>query len=175
EIHAARWVTKVHSTRVGAFQSPTAGPVGVLVEGRAQMLAGPAPRASRLPATAAPSARVELLWAVAGADGLLVDAIADSVDGLVVAGTGGGHLPPAMAKAVVQLAQRRPVVLSSRCAGDGQILRQTYGGVGSETHLLSEGVVASGGLAPAKARLRLLFGLSAGLTVQEIFPAEPTP
>lgn len=174
EIHAARLATKLHSTRVGAFHSPAAGPIGVVVEGRVELFVGPA-ESSRLPVTAAPSVRVELIWAAAGADGFVVDAIADSVDGLVVAGTGGGHLPPAMAEAVVRLAQRRPVVLASRCAGDGQILRQMYGGVGSETHLLSEGVVATGGLAPLKARLRLLFGLSAGQAVERLFPAERSP
>ncbi|MGH3359126.1 MAG: asparaginase [Nocardioidaceae bacterium] len=175
EIHSAHWVTKVHSTRMSAFQSPAAGPLGVLVEGRVELYAGPPAQPDRLSITAAPSARVELLWAVAGADGFLVDAIADGVDGLVVAGTGGGHLPPAMAEATVRLARERPVVLCSRCAGNGQVLQQTYGGVGSETHLLSEGIVAAGSLAPPKARLRLLFGLSAGHAVHELFRAGHTP
>jgi len=171
EIHVATWVTKLHSTRVAAFASPPAGPVGLVSEGEVVLLLGPPPRRELLPARTPPTRRVELLWAVAGADGMIVDAIADKVDGLVVAGTGGGHTSAPLAEALVRLrASGKPVVLSSRCGGS-QVLRNTYGGVGSEIHLRSEGLLSAGSLAPLKARLRLLFGLSAGLPVDDLFPA----
>lgn len=171
EIHAARWVTKQHSSRVAAFESPSAGPVGVLVEGEVELLLGPPPGSDRLPVTRAPSVRVELLWTVTGSDGFVVDAVADGIDGLVVAGTGGGHTPPALAEALVRLVRSgRPVILGSRCGGTPRVLQRTYGGEGSETHLMTEGLVPAGSLPPVKARLRLLFGLSAGLSPSELFP-----
>jgi L-asparaginase len=170
EIHLARWVTKVHSTRVAAFGSPTAGPVGMVAEGRAIRLAGPLP-SERLSRTRAPSRRVELIWSVAGSDGLLVDAIKSQVDGLVVAGTGGGHVAPPLAEALVAAAaQGVAVVLASRCP-DAQALHRTYGGVGGEIHLLASGLVSAGSLSPTKARLKLIFGLSAGFTPSRLFPA----
>jgi L-asparaginase len=170
EIHVATWVTKLYSTRVAAFASPAAGPVGLVSEGEVVLLLGPPPRPELLAVTAPPTRRVELLWAVAGADGLIVDAIAEKVDGLVVAGTGGGHTSAPLAESLVRLrASGKPVVLSSRCGGS-QVLRGTYGGIGSEIHLLSEGLVSAGPLAPLKARLRLLFGLSAGLQAEDLFP-----
>jgi L-asparaginase len=168
EIHVAKLVTKHHSTRVAAFTSPSAGPVGFVCENEVELLLGPPPETDRLPATARPGKRVELVWAAAGADGALVDAIARDVDGLVIAGTGGGHLSPPLAEAVVRAARSRPVVLASRCE-DGPLLRDTYGGVGSETHLLGEGLLAAGVLSPVKARLRMIFGLSAGLAAERLF------
>jgi len=175
EIHVARLVTKQHSTRVAAFSSPSAGPVGFVIENEVELLLGPPPEPDRLTATAPPDVKVELVMAVAGSDGRLVDAIAGDVAGLVVAGTGAGHLSPALAEAVVRSARSgRPTVLTSRCA-DGPILRRTYGGPGSETHLLGEGVLAARTLSPAKARLRLLFGLSAGLSAGDLFPARTSP
>ncbi|MCG5215195.1 asparaginase [Streptosporangium soli] len=169
EIHVARLVTKHHSTRVAAFTSPSAGPVGFVAENEVELLLGPPPAADLLSATAPPDRRVEIIMAVAGSDGRLVDAIAGDVAALVVAGVGAGHLPPALAEAVVRVARsNRPVVLASRCE-DGPILRHTYSGPGSETHLLGEGLLASRTLSPAKARLRLIFGLSAGLPAEQLF------
>ena len=169
EIHLARWVAKVHSTRVAAFGSPPAGPVGMVAEGRALAFFGPLP-SERLPRAAAPGKRVEIIWAAAGSDGLLVEAIRDRVDGLVVAALGGGHVPAPLAEALVRAAaDGLPVVLASRCAA-AQILHHTYGGVGGEIHLQAGGLVSAGALSAAKARLRLLFGLSAGLSAAELFP-----
>jgi L-asparaginase len=170
EIHLARWATKTHSAKVAAFSSPNAGPIGHVAEGRAVLVLGPPDDADRLSHIAPPDKRVEMLWAYAGADGLIVDAIADRVDGLVVAGTGVGHVAGPLAEAMMRVvASGRPVVLTSRCA-DGQVLEHTYGGLGSETQLLSEGVHSGGSLSAVKARLRLAFGLSAGIPPEELFP-----
>jgi L-asparaginase len=169
EIHLARWASKTHSVRVGAFSSPGAGPVGYVVEGAAVIVHGPPPALERLPRTAAPTKRVELLTAVAGADGMIVDAIAARLDGLVIAGTGGGHVAPALAEALLRLvASGCPVVLASRCA-DPQVLAHTYGGPGSEVELLANGLISAGNLQALKARLRLSFGLSAGVPIAELF------
>lgn len=169
ELHLARWVTKVHTSRLNAFTSGSAGPIGVIVEDRVR-LHHPAPSSLALSRTAAPSGRVELLWVAAGMDGLVVNRIADALSGLVVAGTGGGHVPPLLATALTQLVRRGcPVVLASRC-GQGPVLTHSYGGAGSETQLLSAGLVAAGDLSPVKSRLRLLFGLSAALDPAELFP-----
>ncbi|MER1968501.1 asparaginase domain-containing protein [Castellaniella sp. GW247-6E4] len=171
EIHLARWATKIHSTRVAAFGSPTAGPVGMVVEGRAVAFFGPLP-SERLPRIAAPDKRVELIWAMTGSDGLMVDAIRDRVDGLVVAGLGGGHVSTPVAEALLRAhAQGVAVILTSRCAAP-QVLRNTYGGTGGEIHLLACGLVSGGTLSPTKARLRLLFGLAAGFTANELFITE---
>ncbi|MFJ6686760.1 asparaginase [Streptomyces werraensis] len=171
EIHTAGLVTKHHSTRPAAFASPSAGPVGSVIEGRVELLLGPPPGKARLTATAPPDKRVEIIQVAAGTDGSLLTALADRVDALVLAAVGAGHLPPPLAEAASELAPTLPLVLASRCA-DGPILRGTYSGPGSETQLIAAGLRPQHTtLAPLKARLRLIFGLSAGLTADQLFPS----
>jgi L-asparaginase len=169
EIHAARWVTKLHTSKVAAFSSPGFGPVGQIAEGRVRLRpTGPSRDYMGLPDRL--DQRVELVWVWAGADGLLVKAAAAAADGLVIAGTGGGHVPPVMAESLREVVERGlPTVLASRCVG-GAVLEETYGGVGSETYLIEVGLRPVGLLSALKARLRLLTALALGLDASEAFP-----
>ncbi|MGO4220248.1 asparaginase [Lysobacter sp. TAF61] len=168
EVHCARWVTKAHSSRPAAFASPGCGPVGIVGEGRVRLWGGD--RAG--PPLGRPDCleqRVELLYIGLGDDGRLAEAAGEYADGLVVAGMGGGHVPPRAAEVLVKLARRLPVVLATRC-GAGPVLTSTYRGSGSETHLLERGLLPVGHLSPLKARLRLMVGLALGLPPGELFP-----
>jgi L-asparaginase len=171
EIHAARWVAKTHTTSLAAFASPGAGPIGRITEGHVELLGRP-PADDYLGLPDALEQRVELIWATAGADGRLVEAAATGADGLVIAGFGGGRLSAGMADAAVAAAARLPVVIASRC-GTGSTQRSSYHGHGSETQLLSEGLIGAGDLNPLKARLRLAVALSLGLKPAELFD-DPT-
>ncbi|SBT68043.1 L-asparaginase [Micromonospora sediminicola] len=159
EIHAARFVRKTHSTSTGTFVSPNAGPLGHVVEGRVRVLTRP-PRHAPLPAVdreRLAATRVALHTVTLDDDVAVLDAVAAGRDGLVVAGFGVGHVPPAFAPALGALAGRMPVVLTSR-TGAGSVLRDTYGAVGSERDLRRRGLVDGGLLDPYKAKvlLRLL-------------------
>lgn len=169
ELYSARWVTKMYASRVAAFSSPGFGPVGCVIESRVRLQARSVEQ-DYLGAPDALNQRVELVWVAAGADGMLVEAASAVADGLVIAGTGGGHVPPQMAEAVCSAVEGGlPVVLASRCVG-GSILERSYGGVGSETHLLEMGVHPAGSLSPIKARLRLLVALALAMDPAEAFP-----
>ncbi|MEV1144806.1 asparaginase [Micromonospora sp. NPDC049799] len=164
EIHAARWVRKTHSTSTGTFSSPNAGPVGHVIEGRVRVLARPERRVplprvdpGRLDAT-----RVALHTATLDDDALLLGGVADACHGLVVAGFGVGHVRPALAPVLGALAERMPVVLTSR-TGAGSVLRHTYGAIGSETDLRRRGLVDGGLLDPYKAKVLLRLLLAAGV------------
>lgn len=169
EIHAARWATKVHTSRVASFSSPSFGPVGYVVEGRVHLHA----HYTAYDYLGMPDEfekRVELIWVAAGADGLLVDAAASSAQGLVIGGMGGGHVPPAMVGSLrAAVESGLPVVPASRCQS-GPVLEHTYGGAGSETHLREIGLHLAGTLPPVKARLRLLTALALDKDVAEVFP-----
>jgi L-asparaginase len=169
ELHLARWVAKVHTTRPAAFASPGLGPVGSVVEGRVQLSIEQAPSDLLGMPETLEAHLVELVWIAAGADGHLIDAAASYADGIVVAGTGGGHVPPPAARAIGRaIGAGVPVVLSSR-GGAGPLLQETYAGEGGERHLRSLGVVSAGPLPPLKARLRLHVALALGRAVHEAF------
>jgi L-asparaginase len=169
EIHGAAWVRKIHASRVAALGSPECGRIGVS-EGHVVLMHRTAHTSRRLPNVAPPAKRVELLWAAAGTDRYIIDRIRDGLDGLVVAGTGGGHVTPALGESLEALANAGcSVVIASRC-GAGPTLTHTCEGPGSEPHLLARGIPSAGQLDPSKCRLRLQFGLSAGISARELFP-----
>jgi len=160
EVHAARGVSKKHTSAPDAFLSIATGPLGRMLEGRPQIHAR-VTRRSPLPVPAAVTARVPLLTAVLDDDPAVAEAVGALADGLVVAAFGAGHLRPPVADVVAGLVPRIPVVLASR-AGSGSVHTRTYGGPGSEVDLLGRGLVNAGHLDGLKARLLLTVLLSTG-------------
>lgn len=166
EIHAARFVRKVHSSSLGAFASPNAGPIGWVVEGHVHLTSGlhqiPALHGKDHSRSEACEGKVALVTSGLGDDGRAVDLLVDSFDGMVVQATGGGHVSPSMADALGRAAKRIPVILSSRCMS-GTTLAETYGFVGSEMDLIGRGLVGSGWLDGVKSRVLLSLILRSGL------------
>ena len=155
----------MHATSTATFASPNAGPIGLVNEGRVRILARPQ-RLAPLPAPAR-SARVALYTTTLDDDIALVRRLARDCEGLVVAGYGVGHVPSEMAPVLGELAERMPVVLTSR-TGSGPVLRQTYGAVGSETDLQRRGLINGGLLDAYKARILLKLLLANGAGQAEI-------
>lgn len=160
EVHAARHVAKRHTSSPAAFESPGAGPLGRMLEGRAAPTLRVA-RRSALPVPETVPTRVPVHFAAVGEDPAVLRALGLVADGLVVAGFGAGHVKADVAEAAGELAARIPVVLASR-AGSGSVHTRTYGGAGSEEDLLGKGLVNGGQLAPLKARVLLALLLGGG-------------
>lgn len=97
--------------------------------------------------------RVDIVYAYAGADGLLVDAVRNNrSDGLILAGFGGGTFPPAVVEAAVRLVDDGiPVVLATR---------STAGRVVTTPKKEEQGFLVSDNLLPQKARILLMLGLT---------------
>jgi len=158
EIQCGRDVTKANTFRVETFRPNELGFLGYAdSDGKVVFYRAPLRRHTiETPfmvddMTGLP--RVDIVYAYAGADGLLVDAVRNNCsDGLVLAGFGGGTFPPAVVKAAVKLVDDGiPVVLATR---------STAGRVVTTPKKEEQGFLVSDNLLPQKARILLMLGLT---------------
>lgn len=164
--HSAFDVTKAHTHVLDAFESPF---VGVVAEVDDEGIAFRPERLRPPPIIAppAPATPVDIVGAWAGADGRLVDAIAPSAAGIVVAAMGRGNVPPAMADAIARVtAAGTPVVVTSR-TGRGRV-GKTYGYPGAGRRLAEMGAIFAGERRPLQARIDLMLALGAGYQGQSL-------
>jgi L-asparaginase len=168
-IYTAGDVTKVHTYMLDAFDSPGLGPLGVLDEGRVLFRrALPGEREALSPAK--PATPVDIVYAYAGADGRILDALRSEGRGVVVAALGRGNTPLAMYEAIKRwIADNKPVVITSRAAR-GRV-GPTYGFPGGGRSLYDAGAIFAGARRPAQARIDLMLALGAGLEGDQLIAA----
>ena len=166
EIQSAREVTKANTFRVETFRPNELGFLGYS-DSDGEVVFYRAPTRKHTSATPFDVAgtkelpRVDIVYAYAGTDGLLVDAVrGHGSDGLVMAGFGGGTYPPAMLQAGAQAVKDGiPVVLASRA---------TAGRVVMTPQKEELGFIVSDNLLPQKARILLMLALSITSDRQEL-------
>ena len=166
QIHAARFVTKAHTTNVATFESPSNGPIGEVLHDSVIFYS--------MPKSIAPIAinkllnHVYLLKSYTGMDADLFIHIAKKhANGLVIEGTGAGNLPPNVLPALQAVIDADiPVYLVARGYRGNPEPVYTYQGGGEQ--LVTMGVNFVHGLNGQKARLKLLIGLSSGLSNIEL-------
>jgi len=168
-IYTAGDVTKVHTYMLDAFDSPGLGPLGVLDDGRVLFRRGlPGEREALSPQK--PATPVDIVYAYAGADGRLLDALRAEAKGVVVAALGRGNTPLAMYEAIKRwIADGKPVVITSRAAR-GRV-GPTYGFPGGGRSLYAAGAIFAGARRPTQARIDLMLALGAGLEADQLIAA----
>lgn len=166
EIHAAKYVTKTHTTNVSTFQTPTHGPLGLIMKHEILYFK-----------TAEPRVRFDLdhiqglvpiISAYAGMTDELIDMLdLEHLDGLIIQAFGAGNIPKETAQKLENLLQKGiPVALVSRCFNG--IAEPVYAYQGGGVQLQKSGVFFIKELNAQKARLKLLIALNAGLTGQDL-------
>ena len=166
EIHAAKYVTKTHTTNVSTFQTPTHGPLGLIMKQEILYFK-----------TAEPRVRFDLehiqglvpiISAYAGMTDELIDMLdLEQLDGLVIQAFGAGNVPKETAQKLENLLQKGiPVALVSRCCNG--IAEPVYAYQGGGVQLQQAGVFFVKELNAQKARLKLLIALNAGLKGQAL-------
>ena len=171
DIHAARAITKRHTTDVQTFVSPEVGLVGVCLFDDREFARTPArAHTTATPFTVTPGQalpRVDIIYAHAGMSADLIEAaVANGAKGLVIAGVGDGNLSSSALDAVKRAIDTGVVVVRSSRVGEGIVRRNI------EVDDDAVGTVASKELNPAKARVLLKLALtltSDPVQVQQFF------
>jgi L-asparaginase len=159
ELHAARWATKTDTLDVATFRSPEGGPVGAVEGGNVRFRLSSPPRPTCGDGI---EPNVALVKVFTGMDAAPLRWFLDAgVRGLVLEGTGAGHVPGPVMEGIAEARDRGvPVVLASRCwTGRTAAI---YGGPGGGVTLDGLGIIRSNGVNGPKARIALMVAL--GLT-----------
>lgn len=166
EIQAARDVTKTNSYRLETFRSPELGLLGYADSDEEVVFYRTPTRTHTLDtefdiASVAELPRVDIAYAYAGADDLVIKALAGAgVSGIVAAGLGSGGSPPKfMAGLRSAQGQGVPVVIATQ-TGNGRVVRTR--------RFIEEGYIAADNLSPKKARILLMLALTATSDPAEI-------
>ncbi len=157
EIHAARDVTKTHTTALDTFQSPGLGPLGYVDYGGVVIARKPLLR-EFIPATRLEPHVLLLKLAVGMGTELLELAVQSGAHGIVLEGLGGGRVPPDWLPVVRRTVQAGvPIVITSR-VGSGRTVDH-YGYLGAHRDLVECGCWFAEGLNGQKARIKLMAAL----------------
>jgi L-asparaginase len=160
DIHYAREAQKISSSSVCAFASPNRGRAGVMHGGKPRFYSHNTTRHTRdseftlsaLEAAAWP--RVDVVYAHAGMDGLLIDALAGHARGIVLAGVGDGHATDEAWSALTRAHAAGVAVVRASRTGSGLVTPE------GEVHRVGTRFIAAGELNPQKARILLMLALS---------------
>lgn len=172
QAHAARSVTKAHTTQVETFQSGRPGCLAEVYSDRVVFYRTPL-RRLHVPLKKNSLPYVEIVAMYGGADGAMIHAaLQENAEGIVVQGLGAGNVNEPMFRAMeTAIAEAVPVVISTRVPG-GRVLPH-YGWIGGGQTLREAGVISADDLSPPKARILLMLLLQAGITdataIQEYF------
>ena len=166
EIHAAKYVTKTHTTNVSTFQTPTHGPLGLIMKYEILYFKTAEPRVrfdlDRI------QGLVPIIPVYAGMTEELLDLLpVNQLDGLIIQAFGAGNVPKETSQKLNALIQAGlPIALVSRCFNG--IAEPVYAYEGGGVCLQNAGVFFVKELNAQKARLKLLIAINAGLRGEEL-------
>lgn len=166
-VHRGTKVRKMHASRRDAFRSLNGRPVALLpLTGGLRTLQECRPKGK---VKVVPDLRMEdkvaLLHFYPGMNPEMVRRIAQDLEGLVIAGTGLGHVSKGMVKALSDIvSQGKPVVMTTQCL-EGRVNLNVYD---TGRDLLTAGVIPGEDMLPETALVKLMCVLGRTREMEEI-------
>lgn len=161
EIHGARFVQKMHTSHVEAFESPQFGPYGLVERTGIRYLVETMKREYIPVRPEALDSRIPMIKAGFDTDDSLIHhALDQSVQALVVEGMGMGHLPPSMRPGIVRALEEEIFVVITSRSPKGSV-EPVYDYEGGGRDLVEQGVIFARGCPAHKARIKLMVALAA--------------
>lgn len=166
QLHAARDVTKLHTSATETFTSLNHGHLGIVDDGHVVMYRTPRIRSHYT--LEAITGRVPLVSVVMDSDSTMLDAAVNTgADGIVIEAFGRGNVGESLVSGIRRGVERGiPIVVTSRCP-IGRV-KPVYGTGGGGRELQEIGVIFAGDLKGPKVRILMLALLSAGLSPKQI-------
>lgn len=167
DIHAAKYVTKTHTTNVSTFQTPIHGPLGIIMKHDILFFKTADKRVRFDLQDISGTVPIIKAYAGMGEDGIINFFNPHNICGLVIEALGAGNIPPETSQEISRLIKQGiPVVLVSRCFNG--IAEPVYSYEGGGVQLAKAGVMFVKELNAQKARLKLLIALNAGLSGENL-------
>ncbi len=157
-VHRGTKVRKMHASRRDAFHSMNSGPVAALdLNGGLEMLSPCRPKSDvKVKADTRMEPNVGLLHYYPGMSSSSVSRFAEGLRGLVIAGTGLGHVSKDLVKGLKGLASEgMPIVMTTQCL-EGRVNLNVYD---TGRDLLSAGVIPGEDMLPETALVKLMWVL----------------
>jgi len=157
QLHRGTKVRKMHASRRDAFQSINEAPVGEVLDGEVKL------RPEHRPRSAGPielhermEEQVALLYFYPGFAPEHLELVAQHTKGIVIAGTGLGHISEELLAAARKVTHRGlPVVVTTQCL-NGAVNLHVYE-TGRE--MLAAGIIPGGDMLPETAYVKLMWAL----------------
>ncbi len=163
EIHYGEDVNKTYTSNVATFDSPGFGPLGLVDDGAVIFYRDPVEKESYN--YEGFEEKISIIKSRIGDDGLLAKHALEEYKGIVVEGFGRGNIPPKLARIIKSYANKKPIVLTTRCF-KGRVL-DVYGYEGGGKDLKESGVILAHHLSTQKAAIKLMILLKS-YTLEEI-------
>jgi len=165
-IHRGTRVRKMHSSRRDAFQSRNGPPLGTVEDDRISFESPPRPPSAGPPVADGPiDARAGLLWSFPGLTEAQARRFSDGLRGVVLAGTGLGHVPASLLPWVRSATESGVVVAMTTQCLEGTTNPHVYA-TGRE--LVRAGAVYLDDLLPETAYAKLVWALGHESTVEGV-------
>ncbi len=165
-LFSARYVKKVHASNVDGFTSEGYGYLGTVDQEIVTIYQKPLYRESYRLKRDYPV--IDIIPFYLGVDDRFVKAsISSGARGMILEGSGRGHVSPEMVPAIEEAVNKGLIVVLTTKSGEGEV-RHVYDFSGSVFDLTNKGVIIGRDYDSKKARIKLAVMLAAGATQQEI-------